>query len=169
MEAGIAGVLLALKIVREHYAQEDKSDEAMEGAGGTIVGFLEFHHSPDSCFKLSVRHPFFKALDSCHSKRHPAIFYQLPSAAGKDRLAQLKRVLLRPLGFLSTDFSMHSSFGPRACSPSPCAPAAECLQDAWRVGHPPCALPHGIAILRLLAVLAPVAHHDLRQRQLRYL
>ena len=41
MEEGLQGVKLALKILREYYAQGDKSHEAAEGAGGTIVGLLE--------------------------------------------------------------------------------------------------------------------------------
>merc|ERR1719265_66963 len=41
MAAGLEGVKLALKILREYYAKEDKAHEAAEGAGGTIVGLLE--------------------------------------------------------------------------------------------------------------------------------
>merc|ERR1719355_308262 len=41
MEAGLNGVKLALKILREYYAKEDKSHEAAEGAGGSIIGLLE--------------------------------------------------------------------------------------------------------------------------------
>merc|ERR1719162_2228836 len=41
MEAGVAGVQLALKILREYYAKEDKSHEAAEGYGGSIIGLLE--------------------------------------------------------------------------------------------------------------------------------
>merc|ERR1719191_1677210 len=41
MEQGLEGVKLALKILREYYAKEDKAHEAAEGAGGTIIGLLE--------------------------------------------------------------------------------------------------------------------------------
>merc|ERR1719213_1212822 len=41
LEQGIAGVQLALKVLREYYAKEDKSHEAAEGASNTIVGLLE--------------------------------------------------------------------------------------------------------------------------------
>merc|ERR1719281_508123 len=41
MEAGLEGVKLALKILRDYYAKDDKSHEAAEGAGGTIIGLLE--------------------------------------------------------------------------------------------------------------------------------
>merc|ERR1719463_524342 len=41
MEQGIEGVKLALKILKEYYAKEDKAHEAAEGAGGTIIGLLE--------------------------------------------------------------------------------------------------------------------------------
>merc|ERR1719161_2942084 len=41
MEQGIEGVKLALKILTEYYASEDKAHEAAEGAGGTIIGLLE--------------------------------------------------------------------------------------------------------------------------------
>merc|ERR1719310_1042767 len=41
MAAGLEGVKLALKILREYYAKEDKAHEAAEGAGGTIIGLLE--------------------------------------------------------------------------------------------------------------------------------
>merc|ERR1719235_2945478 len=41
MEAGLNGVKLALKILREYYAKEDKSHEAAEGYGGSIIGLLE--------------------------------------------------------------------------------------------------------------------------------
>jgi len=41
MEAGLEGVKLALKILREYYAKDDKAHEAAEGAGGTIIGLLE--------------------------------------------------------------------------------------------------------------------------------
>merc|ERR1719217_984122 len=41
MEAGLEGVKLALKILREYYAKDDKSHEAAEGAGDSIIGLLE--------------------------------------------------------------------------------------------------------------------------------
>merc|ERR1719274_46101 len=41
MEAGVEGIKLALKILREYYAKEDKAHEAAEGAGGSIIGLLE--------------------------------------------------------------------------------------------------------------------------------
>merc|ERR1719217_532979 len=41
MEQGLEGVKLALKILREYYAKEEKAHEAAEGAGGTIIGLLE--------------------------------------------------------------------------------------------------------------------------------
>merc|ERR1719498_1012569 len=41
MEQGIEGVKLALKILRDYYAKEDKAHEAAEGAGGSIIGLLE--------------------------------------------------------------------------------------------------------------------------------
>jgi len=41
MAAGLEGVKLALKILREYYAKDDKAHEAAEGAGGTIIGLLE--------------------------------------------------------------------------------------------------------------------------------
>merc|ERR1719362_1889145 len=41
MEEGIAGVQLALKILREYYAKEDKAHAAAEGAASGIVGLLE--------------------------------------------------------------------------------------------------------------------------------
>merc|ERR1719387_2240637 len=41
MEEGIEGVKLALKVLREYYAKEDKAHEAAEGAGAGIIGMLE--------------------------------------------------------------------------------------------------------------------------------
>merc|ERR1719248_335972 len=41
MEAGLEGVKLALKILREYYAKDDKAHGAAEGAGSTIIGLLE--------------------------------------------------------------------------------------------------------------------------------
>merc|ERR1719158_1346696 len=40
-EQGLEGVKMALKILREYYATEDKAHEAAEGAGSSIVGLLE--------------------------------------------------------------------------------------------------------------------------------
>merc|ERR1719335_559765 len=41
MAAGLEGMKLALKILREYYAKGDKAHEAAEGAGSTIIGLLE--------------------------------------------------------------------------------------------------------------------------------
>merc|ERR1719242_2261152 len=41
MEAGIEGVKIALKVLREYYAQPDKAHVAAEGAGAGIIGLLE--------------------------------------------------------------------------------------------------------------------------------
>merc|ERR1719416_131823 len=41
MEQGLAGVKLALKVLREYYAKDDKAHSAAEGAGGGIIGLLE--------------------------------------------------------------------------------------------------------------------------------
>merc|ERR1719378_372043 len=41
MEEGLQGVKLALKILREYYAKEDKSHSAAEGAASGIIGLLE--------------------------------------------------------------------------------------------------------------------------------
>merc|ERR1719456_89191 len=41
MEEGIEGVKLALKILREYYAKEDKAHAAAEGAASGIIGLLE--------------------------------------------------------------------------------------------------------------------------------
>jgi predicted nucleic acid-binding Zn-ribbon protein len=41
MEKGLDGIKLALKILTEYYASEDKSHLAAEGAGGGIIGLLE--------------------------------------------------------------------------------------------------------------------------------
>merc|ERR1740138_469764 len=40
-EQGLEGVKMALKILREYYAQDDKAHVAAEGAGTSIVGLLE--------------------------------------------------------------------------------------------------------------------------------
>merc|ERR1719281_494013 len=41
MEQGLEGIKLALKVLREYYAKEDKGHQAAEGAGGGIIGMLE--------------------------------------------------------------------------------------------------------------------------------
>merc|ERR1719387_567695 len=41
MEEGLEGVKLALKVLRDYYAKEDKAHEAAEGAGAGIIGMLE--------------------------------------------------------------------------------------------------------------------------------
>merc|ERR1719401_3030054 len=41
MEQGLAGVKLALKVLREYYAKDDKAHSAAEGAAEGIVGLLE--------------------------------------------------------------------------------------------------------------------------------
>jgi len=41
MEQGIEGVKLALKVLREYYAKEDKGHDAGSGAGAGIIGMLE--------------------------------------------------------------------------------------------------------------------------------
>merc|ERR1740121_889029 len=41
MEQGLEGVKLALKVLREYYAKNDKAHEAAEGAGGGVIGLLE--------------------------------------------------------------------------------------------------------------------------------
>merc|ERR1719408_724003 len=41
LEEGLEGVKLALKILREYYAKEDKAHAAAEGAGAGIIGLLE--------------------------------------------------------------------------------------------------------------------------------
>jgi len=41
MEAGITGVQLALKVLREYYAKGDKAHSADEGGGSGIIGLLE--------------------------------------------------------------------------------------------------------------------------------
>merc|ERR1719218_121157 len=45
MEKGLDGVKLALKILTEYYAKEDKSHLEAEGAGGGIIGLLEVSES----------------------------------------------------------------------------------------------------------------------------
>merc|ERR1719221_351712 len=45
MEAGIEGVKIALKILREYYAKSDKSHVAAEGAGASIIGLIEVAES----------------------------------------------------------------------------------------------------------------------------
>merc|ERR1719254_317198 len=41
MEKGLEGVTLALRILREYYAKDDKAHAAGEGEGTTIIGLLE--------------------------------------------------------------------------------------------------------------------------------
>merc|ERR1719158_1519544 len=41
MEEGLEGIKLALKVLRDYYAKEDKGHEAAEGAGSGIIGMLE--------------------------------------------------------------------------------------------------------------------------------
>jgi len=41
MEEGLEGVKLALKVLRDYYAKEDKGHKAAEGAGAGIIGMLE--------------------------------------------------------------------------------------------------------------------------------
>lgn len=45
MEAGVEGIKMALKVLREYYAKDDKSHEAAEGAGSSIIGLLEVAES----------------------------------------------------------------------------------------------------------------------------
>merc|ERR1719503_113364 len=41
MEKGIDGIKLALKVLNEYYAKEDKAHASADGAGGGIIGLLE--------------------------------------------------------------------------------------------------------------------------------
>merc|ERR1719238_2430763 len=41
MKKGVEGVKLALKVLREYYAKDDKAHGAAEGAGAGIIGLLE--------------------------------------------------------------------------------------------------------------------------------
>jgi len=41
MEEGLEGIKLALKVLRDYYASEDKAHKAAEGAGSGIIGMLE--------------------------------------------------------------------------------------------------------------------------------
>merc|ERR1712060_884562 len=41
LEQGIAGVKIALKVLREYYANDDKAHEEAQGAGQGIIGLLE--------------------------------------------------------------------------------------------------------------------------------
>merc|ERR1719345_725781 len=41
MEKGINGVKMALKVLNEYYAKEDKAHASADGAGGGIIGLLE--------------------------------------------------------------------------------------------------------------------------------
>merc|ERR1711920_683609 len=41
MEQGIEGVKIALKVLREYYANDDKAHEEAQGAGQGIIGLIE--------------------------------------------------------------------------------------------------------------------------------
>merc|ERR1739847_217883 len=41
MEKGVKGIKLALKVLNEYYAKDDKAHESADGAGGGIIGLLE--------------------------------------------------------------------------------------------------------------------------------
>merc|ERR1719198_1569680 len=41
LEQGIKGVKLALKVLRDYYAKDDKSHDSADGAGSGIIGLLE--------------------------------------------------------------------------------------------------------------------------------
>merc|ERR1719262_653389 len=41
MKKGVEGVKLALKVLRDYYAKDDKSHESSDGAGSGIIGLLE--------------------------------------------------------------------------------------------------------------------------------
>merc|ERR1719399_2793218 len=41
LERGVEGVKMALKVLRDYYAKEDKAHDAAEGAGSSIIGLLE--------------------------------------------------------------------------------------------------------------------------------
>merc|ERR1719160_1946799 len=41
MEEGIKGIKMALKVLREYYAKDDKAHSSADGAGSGIVGMLE--------------------------------------------------------------------------------------------------------------------------------
>lgn len=41
MDQGLEGVKIALKVLRDYYGKEDKSHDAAEGAGSSIIGLLE--------------------------------------------------------------------------------------------------------------------------------
>merc|ERR1719161_2745228 len=45
MEQGIKGIQLALKVLRDYYAQKDKGHESSDGAAGGIIGLLEVTES----------------------------------------------------------------------------------------------------------------------------
>eukprot|EP00746_Dinoflagellata_sp_MGD_P160839 gnl/MRDRNA2_/MRDRNA2_87770_c0_seq1.p1 gnl/MRDRNA2_/MRDRNA2_87770_c0~~gnl/MRDRNA2_/MRDRNA2_87770_c0_seq1.p1 ORF type:complete len:690 (+),score=262.64 gnl/MRDRNA2_/MRDRNA2_87770_c0_seq1:77-2146(+) len=62
MEQGIEGVKLALKVLREYYAKEDKGHDAGEGAGAGIIGMLEV-----------VESDFSKGLEELISTEESAI------------------------------------------------------------------------------------------------
>merc|ERR1719316_2638469 len=62
MEQGIEGVKLALKVLRDYYAKEDKGHDAGEGAGAGIIGMLEV-----------VESDFSKGLEELISAEETAI------------------------------------------------------------------------------------------------
>merc|ERR1719263_2490359 len=41
LEQGIKGVKMALKVLRDYYAKDDKSHDSADGAGSGIIGLLE--------------------------------------------------------------------------------------------------------------------------------
>merc|ERR1719240_343273 len=45
LERGVEGVKMALKVLRDYYAKEDKAHDAAEGAGSSIIGLLEVAES----------------------------------------------------------------------------------------------------------------------------
>merc|ERR1719311_712235 len=62
MEQGIEGVKLALKVLRDYYAKEDKGHAAGEGVGAGIIGMLEV-----------VESDFSKGLEELISAEESAI------------------------------------------------------------------------------------------------
>merc|ERR1711966_24348 len=45
MKKGVEGVKLALKVLREYYAKDDKAHSSADGAGSGIIGLLEVFES----------------------------------------------------------------------------------------------------------------------------
>merc|ERR1719379_694868 len=62
MEEGIEGVKLALKVLREYYAQDDSGHEKASGAGSGIIGMLEV-----------VESDFSKSLEEIISAEETAV------------------------------------------------------------------------------------------------